>query len=54
MYINSPWGMTNDADHRISGWQSCSNAGDIDFVLNASGSSTFDITRLWYQAVELL
>jgi len=52
-YYNSPYGLANDIDNRISGWIQCDFSGDIDRYLNASGANTFDLDVFKYVAVQV-
>ncbi len=52
-YYNSPYGLVNDAKNRELNWQQCDVNGDIDYNLEASGASTFDIDQMDYVAVRV-
>jgi len=53
-YYNSPWGLVNDCDHRVLGWQQCGMYGDIDYNIDeAAGASGFDIDQMDYVAVRI-
>ena len=53
-YYNSPYGLVNDADNRVLGWQQCDKYGDIDYNINeAAGASGFDIDQMDYVAVQV-
>jgi hypothetical protein len=50
--ICRPNGRTNDQVEQASGWQPCNSAGDIQYVVEATGSNTLD-SNLYYKGVEL-
>ena len=49
----NPAGLANDAYARSAiCWQPCNSDGDMDYIVEATGSSTFDIS-ISYKGVEL-
>lgn len=53
-HVNSPFGLTNDAYHWVSGvWQDCNSDGDISYQIGATGVGTFDIEYFNYTAVQV-
>ena len=48
-----PYGKANDALERNFGWQSCSEYGDVDYTIEATGVGTFDIDFFNYKAVQV-
>ena len=46
-------GLTNDAVHNAAGWTHLDAEGEAYYVINATGSATFDTTYFAYGAVQL-
>jgi len=49
----NPRGIANDALVTGQGWQPCNSDGDVQYVLEATGSGTFDSDNFEYHGVEL-
>lgn len=49
----SAYGLANDTGARQFGWQGCSPDGDFDYVIEASGENTFDLSAFRYLGVQV-
>jgi hypothetical protein len=52
-FTNGVGGKANDSLSYTQGWQKCDSNGDVQYVVEASGSNTLDITTFYTSGIQV-